>query len=144
MPMPLSATASSTQSRPSATLRHQKAIMPSSVISHVMHNRMSSIAHQPQAGATRSFGCGLPVNWNAATGVQRWCCRIIDPPPPWGPSWERVEMESALLDWNDDRLAFLRNKEIDSPRPLCCPRVPDQVNSLVRIGAERPFAYAGK
>jgi hypothetical protein len=46
--------------------------------------------------------------------------------------------ESALLDWNDDRLAFLRNKEIDSPRPLCRARVPDEVNSLVRIGAERP------
>src|SRR5258705_4577348 len=46
--------------------------------------------------------------------------------------------ELALLDWNDDRLAFLRNKEIDSPRPLCRARVPDEVNSLVRIGAERP------
>ena len=46
--------------------------------------------------------------------------------------------ESALLDWNDDRLAFLRNKEIDSPRPLCRARVPDKVNSLVGIGAKRP------
>src|ERR1700745_3415905 len=44
---------------------------------------------------------------------------------------------SALLDWNDDRLAFLRNKEIDSPRPLCRARIPDEVNSLARIGAER-------
>src|SRR5262245_37627603 len=45
---------------------------------------------------------------------------------------------SALLDWNNDRLAFLRNKEIDSPRPLCRTRIPDEVNSLVRIGAEHP------
>src|SRR5689334_769646 len=45
--------------------------------------------------------------------------------------------ESALLDWNDDRLAFLGNKKIDSPRPLCRTRVPDKVNSLVWIGAER-------
>ena len=36
----------------------------------------------------------------------------------------------ALLDCNDDRLAFLRNKEINSPRPLCRARVPDEVNSL--------------
>jgi hypothetical protein len=46
--------------------------------------------------------------------------------------------EPALLDWNDDRLAFLGNKEIDSPGALCGARVPDEVNSLVRIGAERP------
>src|SRR6516164_1180584 len=44
----------------------------------------------------------------------------------------------ALLDWNDDRLAFLGNQEIDRPRPLCRARVLDEVNSLVRIGAERP------
>src|SRR5262245_58371300 len=46
--------------------------------------------------------------------------------------------EPALLDWNDDRLAFLGNQEIDRPRPLCRARVPDEVNSLVRIGTERP------
>src|SRR5207247_8551040 len=53
--------------------------------------------------------------------------------------------EPVLLDWNDDRLAFLCNKEIDSPRPFCRVRVPDEVNSLVRIGAERPrFHHVGR
>src|SRR3954468_12787120 len=55
-----------------------------------------------------------------------------------GPQAEMASpSESALLDWNDDRLAFLGNKKIDSPRPLCRARVPDKVNSFVWIGAER-------
>ena len=88
----------------------------------------AQIATDRQATTDR---CLLPLKWRNG--------RVFAQKRKW-----RALGESALLDWNDDRLAFLRNKEIDSPRPLCCARVPDQVNSLVRIGAERPFAYAGK
>src|ERR1051326_5494783 len=57
------------------------------------------------------------------------------------PRRKQAASSFPLLNWNDDRLAFLRNQEIDSPRPLCRARVLDEVNSLVRIRAESPHSH---
>src|SRR5262249_61250882 len=51
------------------------------------------LQHTSCKRARQGRGCGLPVNGNAATRVQRWCCRDRrpptppppPPPPPWAP-----------------------------------------------------------